>query len=406
MVASAAVAAPPRASEPRIRRGLVAGMTVGHLANDSYANFVPILMPLLAKQLGFSLTLGAVATTVYMLASSLTQPFFGHYADRHNVPLIAVAGVAMSAMGASFLGVMPSFFGVLVLSAICGLGMAAYHPQAASTVYAASGMRKGSVMSIYMLGGNLGLAASPLIVSATVDYWGLSYTPVLLVIGVVAAAFVYYTSMRVTPAAPRTSVVRPSLRREVVDKWSVLSPILAVVSARAVTHSALVAFLPFYLERRGMSATAAGALVSVMFFAGALFGFGLAYVADRRQNRHDMLFWMMVLSTPAMLLLILAPGASVWVASLVVGATLIASFPILTTTAQSLMPNNVGLISGVVLGFSQGLGGIAVTPLGFMAEALSVAAVIGLVSILPIVGAVFVRSFKADTSTAPGGQVG
>lgn len=399
MVATAVRANVSEQDAPQeMRRGLVTGMTLGHLANDSYANFVPILMPLLARELGFSLTLGALATTIYMLTSSLTQPYFGHYADRHDVPLIAVIGVGMSAIGASFVGVMPSYFGVLGLSAICGLGMAAYHPQAARSVFAASGSKKGSAMSIYMLGGNLGLAASPFVVSAVVDNWGLSATPVLLIIGLVAAVFVYGTSVRVPATVVSAAVVsRPPLHKEVMRKWDALGPVVGVVSARAVTHAALIAFLPFFLEERGMSQTAAGGLVSVMFLAGALFGFGLAYVADRRKNREGMLFWMLIGSTPAMLLLIAAPGHAVWLAALVVGATLVASFPILTTTAQTLMPNNVGLVSGVVLGFSQGLGGIVVTPLGVLGDLWGVAAILALVSGLPMFGAWFVRTFKPDT---------
>ncbi len=382
----------------RRSRLLIAGMTIGHLGNDSYANFVPYLMPLLAIQLGFSLTLAGVATTSYMLTSSLLQPYFGHFADRRDAPWIAIFGVCVSAFGASMLGLAPDYAFVLLFAALCGLGTAAYHPQAASTVYNASGANKGSSMSIYMFGGNIGLAVSPLIVSLAVDRWGLHSTPILLTIGAIAAILVYWTSM----AAQTGRGARPAQARgflgEARHKWDVLWPILLVVSLRAITVSVLTALLPFFLREKHLSDVAVGGVISVMFFAGALTGIGLGFLADRSSRPTFYLTATLAGSTPLLLGLLPASGGWLWLFAVVSGALLNGSFPLLTTTSQRLMPGNVGMVSGLVLGFSQGLGGLVVAPLSAVADATSPGIVLAACSILPVLAALAVFRLRQDTN--------
>ena len=385
-------------------RLLIAGMTIGHLGNDSYANFVPYLMPLLAKELGFSLTSAGFATTVYMLTSSLLQPYFGHFADRRDAPWIAVLGVCTSALGASFLGLAPDYAFVLLFAALCGLGTAAYHPQAASSVYNSSGANKGSSMSIYMFGGNIGLALSPLIVSLAVDQFGLRSTPVLLLTGGVAALLVYWTSM----AAQSGRGVRPAQQRsflgEARHKWHVLWPILMVVSLRAITVSVMTALLPFYLRDKHMSDVAVGGIISVMFLAGALTGISLGFLADRTRSPNRFLVFTLIGATPMLLGLLPATGLWLWVFAVASGALLNGSFPLLTTTSQRLMPGNVGMVSGLVLGFSQGLGGVVVTPLSAIADATNPGIVLAGCSMLPVLAGLFVFRLRADSQQRPGAQ--
>jgi FSR family fosmidomycin resistance protein-like MFS transporter len=56
--------------------------------------------------------------------------------------------------------------------------------------------------------------------------------------------------------------------------------------------------------------------------------------------------------------------------------------------AQRLLPNNIGMASGLTVGFSIGTGGLGVTVLGMIADAYGVPAALKFIMVLPIAGAV------------------
>jgi FSR family fosmidomycin resistance protein-like MFS transporter len=54
--------------------------------------------------------------------------------------------------------------------------------------------------------------------------------------------------------------------------------------------------------------------------------------------------------------------------------------------SQRLLPENVGMASGLTVGFAIGTGGIGVTILGVIADAYSVPAALKFITILPVLG--------------------
>jgi FSR family fosmidomycin resistance protein-like MFS transporter len=54
--------------------------------------------------------------------------------------------------------------------------------------------------------------------------------------------------------------------------------------------------------------------------------------------------------------------------------------------AQSLMPDNIGMASGLTVGFSIGTGGLGVTLLGMIADNYSVLSALHFIMILPVIG--------------------
>src|SRR6476661_2624596 len=143
MSASAeAIAAAPIRGEERTRVQRIAVMTFAHFVNDTYGQYLAILLPILSSILGFSLGVAAVAVTAYTITSSIIQPALGHVADRYATRLISVLGMICGAFGASMLGVSPNFVVLVLFAVLAGMGTAAYHPQASAMVSAAAGPRK------------------------------------------------------------------------------------------------------------------------------------------------------------------------------------------------------------------------------------------------------------------------
>jgi FSR family fosmidomycin resistance protein-like MFS transporter len=80
------------------------------------------------------------------------------------------------------------------------------------------------------------------------------------------------------------------------------------------------------------------------------------------------------------------PGA--WLAAVLgaAGLVLISSFTVSIVMAQKLLPQNLGIASGLMVGFAIGAGGLGVTLLGILADNCGVTAALKAIMALPWMG--------------------
>ncbi|HEX2171259.1 MAG TPA: MFS transporter [Dehalococcoidia bacterium] len=358
--------------------------TTGHFTNDLYGNMMPVLMPVIAAQLGFSLSAAALLFTIYSFTSSIVQPYLGHLADRSGAVSIAPIGVVLSALGGALVAVAPNYATLVVLAVVGGIGVAAYHPQAAAMVVSFAGPYRAMVMSIYLLGGSIGFAIGPLLITGVADYAGLNMTPILLVPGIVVAALLYWFAPRDWNPRSGQSL---SLWQVIRDNRRVLGLLVLIVAIRSVAQTGLTFFLPFYFAREGLASGEYARIVAAFLFTGAFGGIIGAYIADRWLGRTRVMVAELFISSLFMLLMLFSSGILIWVWTALAGITLLGSWSLLTVRGQELMPANVGMASGIMLGLSIGLGGLTVSPLGFLAEAVGVPPVlVGLAALPPLAG--------------------
>jgi len=359
------------AARPRRSAGLsnmqrVAIMTLAHFVNDSYAQYLAILLPILAVLLGFSLALAAVVVTAYTITSSIIQPYLGHIADRHATRLISVLGMIAVAVGASLLGVAPSFAALLLLAVLSGVGTAAYHPQAAAMVVALSGERRATTMSTYLVGGSLGLALGPIAV-ARVAHWNLHATPLLMLPGIAMAIVVYFTVPKDWAPKPSAGTVSASLWQVLWQHRRVLGILLGVVILRSWTQQGLLTFLPFLYHAQGFAPGHAAAVLAAFGVTGSVGGLLGGYLADKFSQR-PVIVLSLLLAGPLLVALPRLGGAAAYGVAAMSGILLLASWNVLTVMGQQILHRNVGMASGLMLGFSIGLGGLGVIPMGIIAD--------------------------------------
>src|SRR3954470_15006187 len=99
------------------------------LANDFTGGALPALLPFFVDRFGLSYTLAAALMLGSAASSSLIQPLFGAWSDRHGALWLLPAGVAVAGIGIAVAAAAPAYWLVLLLVMISGLGVAAYHPE-------------------------------------------------------------------------------------------------------------------------------------------------------------------------------------------------------------------------------------------------------------------------------------
>ncbi len=354
----------------------------GHLLNDGYSSFFAPLLPLLIARLDLSLTLAGALGTLLILINSLAQPGLGHLLDRTQRPFLVVLGPLLTIGSMSLIGRAGSFGALVAVLVVAGIGTALFHPTAAFLVAAGGGTKRGLVMAFFSSGGTLGNAVVPLLIVTYVGALGMERTPWLILPGILALGAFALSLRRVLPAAATTSPQvsgRIQIPRPLVLLWT-------VIVLRSMAATSFANFLAVIVTRHGGSSFMGGAALSAFLFCGATGGFLAGNLSDRL-GRRVILVITLALATPFLLLFLHGPAILSLPAVAAAGLFLISSTPVGVVAAQELLPGQVGLVSGLVMGLAWGVGGLVLTPVGWLADRFGLSTVMSGVALLPLVAA-------------------
>lgn len=376
-----------------------APLFLGHLVNDGYASFFAPLLPLLIDRLDLSLTMAGLLGTLRIVTNSLTQPALGHLADRVRRPLLVVAGPVLTICAMGFIGKAATFQQLVVLLVVAGIGTALFHPAAASLVAASVQRRRALMMAFFSSGGAVGGGIAPLVIVAYVGAFGMWRTPWLILPaggGLLAiAAVVARTRYSYSTGADS----QKAFRLRAVPSMLVL--LWFVIVLRSLTETAFSSFLAVLITERGGSTFAGGAGISVFLLAGALGGFLGGSLADRIGAKW-ILFASVVLAPPFYLLFLHGPSSLALAFLAAAGLVTFSSNPVGVVAAQELLPGRTGLVSGLVMGLAWGVGGLALTPIGWLADRFGLVPVMTGVAFLPLIAgglALFYREGRVPYDT-------
>jgi MFS transporter, FSR family, fosmidomycin resistance protein len=378
------------------------GMSVlssGHLATDFASGAVPALLPFFTVEFDLSYTLTAVLILAALISSSVVQPLFGLWSDRRGALWLLPAGLALAGGGLGLAAVAPSYPVLLALIFIAGIGIAAFHPEGAKFAVFLSGKKRASGMSLFNIGGNLGYALGPIIVTPLVLWLGLGPG------GLLASVPVIIASVAVLGALPYLARQRPQHTagtRDAGAKDDVRAMVIlaGVIGLRSVAWFTLIAFVPLWAVSQGDTEAEGNRLLSLMLLAGAVGTLLLGPIADRFGIRRTLLV-AQVLLTPLILVYVLAGGIAGAVALAVVGICVVGTFGLTMVLAQMYLPQHVGLASGLSVGLAMGLGGIAAVALGAVADAVDLKTALICSAFAPLLGVVLCFLLPAPQRPTP-----
>ena len=132
----------------------------------------------------------------------------------------------------------------------------------------------------------------------------------------------------------------------------------------------------------------AAVIISVFLFSGALGTLVGGPLADRWGLKTVIAVSMAVL-LPLLYLLTVLSGVWSTIVVALAGFATVSTFALTVVFGQELLPNNVGLASGLMLGFGVGTGGIGATLLGWVADHFGLPAVFQAMVLLPFLGLLF-----------------
>ncbi|MFF3209695.1 MFS transporter [Streptomyces sp. NPDC002886] len=364
-----------------------AAFSAGHSCVDVYQGAVAALVPFLVSERSYGYAAASGIVLAASLLSSVVQPLFGALTDRWPMPWLIPLATAAAGLGVALVGLDAGYAATLAAVTLSGLGVAAYHPAAARLVRTVGGPGHGA-MSWFALGGNIGFACAPLLVVGALALpgpagWWLLAAP--------AALGVFLNrppSAKRSAASPRAAIPAPA--RGPRDDWRAFLRLSLVVVVRSVVFTGLSTFIALYVRERGGGETA-GAVALFALFAGSAGGTLLGGRLAARWGRVTTVHRAYAAVVPAVAGILFLPLPLVYVCSALAATALYVPFSLQVTLGQDYLPSRMGTASGVTLGLTVSIGGLASPLIGAAADAASLRTALLPLAALPLLAWVLAR---------------
>jgi len=366
-----------------IDRRAMALLSSGHFATDFANGVLPALLPFLKDRFSLSYTAVGGVILASQASSSLIQPVFGLWSDRRGAMWLLPAGVALAGVGIALAADAPTFWLVLLLVLISGLGSAAYHPEGSKFASLVSGRRRASGMAWFSIGGNLGFALGPIAATAVIAAFDLRGGLILAVPGLLVAIAFLAAAPYLRSFAPEPGTARAPAGED--DPYA-MKLLLGVIALRSVAWFGLVTFVPLWEVSLGHSKSHGNHLLALMLFAGGVGTLALGPLADRF-GRRPVLLASVLATGPLVLVFVLVGGVPGAVALALIGVCVVGTFGVTMVMGQEYMPRHIGTASGLVIGLSVGLGGVAAVGLGRLADMTSLRTALLVAAAAPMLAA-------------------
>lgn len=366
-------------------------LALGHFVVDLNANLLPVMLPFLRASLELSYAQTGLIITCYSATSSMAQPLFGYLSDRIGGRKLLVLPVVWMVVFMGAAGNAPTYLSLVALVTMAGLGSAAYHPQGAATARRLAGRNVATAVSIFSLGGIAGFSLGPMVGAAAFTALGLRGTAAFVPAGLLVAVLITFALAGLERPTQHQTTRLHGVERPSVPVMTLLS-LLFVVVMRAWVEYGTVAYTPL---RFAGELTYSSRLLFAFLFGEALGTFVGAVAADRLGRRRVIIVTSLLLA-PAMHLYNTQQGPPLFGVAVVAGLLLGSSVPVTIVMAQELLPRNVGVASGLMMGFAFGMGGLGVALNGVIADHYGLAASLLLLAALPLLGAVVTASFPSS----------
>ena len=351
---------------PAFRLGGVLTIAAGHLLHDTYSAFLFPLLPLLIDKLSLSLTM-AGALTLFMRLPSLFQPFIGYVADRVNLRFFTILAPLLTSIMMSLLGLAPNLGTLIVIVTIVGISSAAFHAPAPAAVSRFAGVRLGLGLSIYQMAGELGRTLGPLLVVTAISWWSLEGIYRLVIIGLIASAVLYW-KLRDVPFEKQASSDL-NFGQILIQMRPTLLPLTWIVISRSLMSTALITYLPIYLDQRGASLWLVGGALTILEGAGVM-GVLTAGALSDRWGRRNIILMAQILAPLLLLAFLAVDGWLIFPVLIALGFATFSSTPVLFAVVLEGHTANRATASGIFSAISFALGALATLLVGYTGDQL------------------------------------
>lgn len=361
---------------------------MGHFSIDLYAALLVPLYPIITTKLGINLALISSIIALGHLVSSMMQPLFGFIADKLKHRVFMIWGLIFSSIFIPLAVKAPSVALFLACLLLGMIGNAFFHPQVSALVkdFNKNNPDLSRDMGIFLGLGTIGYAIGPYISTSVFNNFGENAFLYLSLLGIVTAIFIYFF---VPKKPPKEFIENGNFFKIVFEilknkKCMYLAFISIVKSAVSISFGT---YIPFLLKNQGFSLDMIGIIVTLFFISG-----GAATIfSSKIENKigaNGVVFLSFITILPLVLGFLYSLNYSKILACalfILTGFFILLSVGVILVQAQNAIPAHTGVVSGVMQGFSWGIGALFLAPLGIIGQNYGVDKILILMAIIAFV---------------------
>jgi FSR family fosmidomycin resistance protein-like MFS transporter len=332
-----------------------------HAMHDTYSGFIAPLLPFLIERLSLLKAEAGLFILVYQ-GVSILQPIIGYIGDRKNLRKFALVAPAVTAVFISLLGTAPSFSIALLYCLIAGISSATLHAILPALVSGFSGDNVGKGMSIWMIGGELGVVVGPILVTAVIATFSMQATPWLMLGGII---FSFLSSFLLKDLPHHNSSAKQQAKIPVKDLIKILLPMAGIVTMRSLLRTSSQLYLPVFLIENGASIWFAGISLSIVQGIGIIGTILGGFLSDRIGYRITMIL-SLILSALAMLAFSSSQGLAQIAFLSILSISSLMVLPIGLAIVHRSFPENRSLANGLYLALIFAINALSGVVTGFM----------------------------------------
>jgi FSR family fosmidomycin resistance protein-like MFS transporter len=386
-------------------------VSIGHCLTHWYPATFYVLLPLIGQELGLSYSQIGLVMTCQFIAAAVANIPGGMAVDSVGRKGFLLA-LSLFWIGVPYLlmGLSTQYWMLLVCSALVGIGNTLWHPAAIPTLASRFPDRKGLVLSVHGMGGNLGDAIAPLAVGALLGI--LSWREVMMVNllpGVIVACLIlaYLGTWRLLSESHEGSMqgAAREARRGPAEYLAALGGLLrnrnvvvlmGTSAFRSMTQSTLLVFLPLYLTRElGYAAFAVGVCLFVLQGAGFAASPLAGHLSDRMGRRRVVMSSMAMTAVVLLLMALVGQSPAFMFCIALLGFFLYAMRAVMQAWVLECVPRNLGGTSiGVMFGAQAVGAAIAPAMAGLLADRYGLVAMFYFVTATIVVANLLVLLMK------------
>jgi len=346
---------------------LLALLAFGHFIVDTIASTLNPLWPHMESAVGMSqgefLAFGYICWT---MANSFAQVLFAYLGDRTRSRWVIWVGPIVAILCLSSIGWIENPWLMCLVLFLAGLGIAAFHPEAAVTAGSMLPGNRSRAMAIFALCGYLGQAVGPYYAGRLVTEGDMTTLVVNLSWALPAMLVVGLCVSRTKPISGISSSSPMRLSEAFSGRGREMLQLVAGGVLRIIPALGIPLSLAYLLETEGYTPDDVG-LVQSAFMAGI--GGGAIFCAIfTRPDWEKLMLWLpALLATPAIVLIGPASYNGKIALCFSAGFLLGIAMPVFISYAQQLLPQGQRVATSLTMGFSWGIASIlvAITIRGF-----------------------------------------
>lgn len=342
-------------------------VSIGHFFNDFYMNLIPPILFLFVQAMGLSLAQQAFIAFVITSSGSFAQPVIGYFVDKRGKPYLIIISLVWIAFWMSISGIISNYYLLVIALGLGALASALFHPLGSAMAVSLGKKSRGKSLSIFMTIGGFAASVSPMVAIPIVKSYGLSVLVLFMIPGILVAFFLYYAQVQ------KVEMIQPQDKDEKTSdkfnfhsaKW--ISLLIFISTNKVLVRGFLITFGAQIMLSKQISVGVAGVILSIYLLANSLGTIIGGFLDDLIGSKRVMVIFN-VFVLICMVLIVFLPSIYMAIGFILMGFALSGSSTANIVMTHRLMPKNVNVATGLIMGFSGGLGGFLMLLFGKIAD--------------------------------------